>query len=402
VTDLAAATPRYAAKKEAILAAATADLNARGAKGMTLAGVAGRVGLITSSVTYYFRKKEDLAVAVLLRGVETLDGLAAAAGEAPTAEARVFRFLDLYLDLNRRMRMGEACPLPWFNEIPALKPAQREPATEAFAAMFRRVRSLFSGPEFEGLSRLDRNARTHLLLEQAFWTRGWLHRYDVEDYGRVRDRMFDILVNGLAAPGRTWAPGPAPAAPVGDPAREEFLKAASRLMNQRGYRGASVEDISAELNVTKGSFYHHLDAKDDLVEACVRRSLDALRTVQMTVRAGPGTAWDKLTTAVAALVALQVSDYGPLLRNSVLSSLPPDLERSLADQYATLNLRSASLVADGVVDGSLRPVDPMIAAQMIAATLSGGATLPLWAPGVTVEAAPEAFARPLFVGVLQP
>ena len=46
-----------------------------------------------------------------------------------------------------------------------------------------------------------------------------------------------------------------------------FLKAATRQINEHGYRGASVDRISASLNVTKGAFYHHNEAKDDLVAA---------------------------------------------------------------------------------------------------------------------------------------
>ncbi len=45
------ATERYARKKEAILAAATAVLNRQGVRGMTLADVAARVGLIGAAST---------------------------------------------------------------------------------------------------------------------------------------------------------------------------------------------------------------------------------------------------------------------------------------------------------------------------------------------------------------
>lgn len=395
-----AATPRYAAKKEAVLAAATRELNVRGVAGMTLAEVAARVGLNTTSVTYYYRRKEDLAAAVLLRGVETFESLVADAAEARTPEERLHRFLDRFLELSRKVRTGEASPLPWFSEIPALKEPHRARATEAFSTMFRRVRGLFDGAAFADLDRTARNARTHLLLEQAFWTNGWIGGYDPEDHPRVRDRMFDILVHGLAGPSRTWRPVPLEPRPVPpDPGREEFLKAATRLMNQRGYRGASVEEISASLNVTKGAFYHHLDAKDDLVAACVRRSLDTLRGVQLSVRSGGGSCWDQLCSAVAGLVELQLSPYGPLLRSSVISALPGEVGDGLADAYARLSLRSASLVADGIVEGSIRPVDPMIAAQMVAAALNGGATLATWAPGVTASRAADLFARPLFTGV---
>ena len=48
-----AATARYAAKKEAILSAATTILNRQGVKGMTLAGVATEVGVITTSLTLF-------------------------------------------------------------------------------------------------------------------------------------------------------------------------------------------------------------------------------------------------------------------------------------------------------------------------------------------------------------
>ena len=66
---------RYTRKKDAIISAATGILNRRGVKGMTLADVAAAVDLSTTSVTYYFKKKEDMAVACFLRGIEWFDRL---------------------------------------------------------------------------------------------------------------------------------------------------------------------------------------------------------------------------------------------------------------------------------------------------------------------------------------
>ena len=60
--------------------------------------------------------------------------------------------------------------------------------------------------------------------------------------------------------------------PVPAGASDAFLQAATFLINEQGYRGASVEKISARLNVTKGSFYHYNDNKDDLVANCFERS----------------------------------------------------------------------------------------------------------------------------------
>ena len=54
-------------KREAILVAAAQEFNQHGIKGATLEGVASRVGLLKASVNYYYRRKEDLAAAAMVR-----------------------------------------------------------------------------------------------------------------------------------------------------------------------------------------------------------------------------------------------------------------------------------------------------------------------------------------------
>src|ERR1700744_1289519 len=110
----AASTDRFARKKEAIIAAATGILNRRGVKGMTLADVAASVDLLTTSVTYYFKKKEDLAVECFLASIDRFDTLISAALGAPDPREKLHRFLALYLDLNRRIRLAEEAPLAAF------------------------------------------------------------------------------------------------------------------------------------------------------------------------------------------------------------------------------------------------------------------------------------------------
>src|SRR3546814_20102251 len=54
-------TKRFRAKRDAIPAAAAETINTQSAKGMTSDDVARRVGLNTTSVTYYFKRKDDHA-----------------------------------------------------------------------------------------------------------------------------------------------------------------------------------------------------------------------------------------------------------------------------------------------------------------------------------------------------
>ncbi len=400
----ARSTDRFQKKREAILDTSTILLNEHGVKGLTLAVAASAVDLSTTSVTYYFKRKDDLAAACIMRGLDWLLAAVETALAEATPQARLHKLLELYLERLRLTAVGEAPSLPALSDIRALNNPQRTEVFEAFMRLFRKVRSLFEAPDFAWLGRGRRTARTHMLLEQLFWAAVWLKKYDPEDYGRIRERMYDILVGGLAAEGAAWGPTPIPLADLAaregpEMSRETFLLAATRLINSRGYRGASVDKISAELNVTKGSFYHHNDAKDDLVVACFDRTFDVMRRVQRLAMAIDGDQWARISSAAAALAEYQLSEYGPLLRTSALSALPSEIREEQVAHSNRVSDRFASMISDGIAEGSIRPVDPFIGAQMLNATLNAGAELGFWVNGVTQKAAPAVFARPALMGI---
>jgi AcrR family transcriptional regulator len=110
--NVARSTDRFARKRDAILDAATEILNRKGVRGLTLGAAAAAVGLSTTSVTYYFKRKDDLAAACLMRGIVWLQGAAEEALRAPTPEARLRRLLELYLERVRQAVVGEAPPQP--------------------------------------------------------------------------------------------------------------------------------------------------------------------------------------------------------------------------------------------------------------------------------------------------
>jgi AcrR family transcriptional regulator len=400
-----AATARYARKKKAIVAAASDILNHQGVKGMTLAGVASRVGLITTSVTYYFKKKEDLAVACFLDGIARFDELATDALRMHGAQARVHRLLEAWLDLRRRIAAGAAPAIAVFNDIRALQKPQRGVVLQAYMRFFDKIREMFVAPELAWLDAQARTARAQILTEQIFWAVAWLPRYDLEDYDRICERMYDIFVHGLAAPGRRWKPQPLVLDSVLEPAaqeltpRETFLIAATRLINEQGYRGASVEKISARLNVTKGSFYHHHEAKDDLVVDCFKRSFEVMRRVQRAVGGGDQDELTKLATAASALVDYQLSRRGPLLRTSALTALPEQICLQMVEASNRVSDRFASMISDGIACGSVRAVDPYIAAQMLTATLNASAEIRWWIPDVDRAHAPALYAKPVLTGI---
>jgi AcrR family transcriptional regulator len=216
--------------------------------------------------------------------------------------------------------------------------------------------------------------------------------------------MSDILIGGLAGPASAWGgtaldQALAEAPDAGDSTQEAFLSAATALINELGYRGASVDRISARLNVTKGSFYHHNPNKEDLISACFERTFALTRRMQLTARAAEGSGWDKLCAVARALVCYQFSERGPLLRMSAWSELPDDIREQKFNAINQLGQRFVGFMVDGMQDGSIRPLDQPLAAQLVSSMINASVVLARWVPDITAENAVELFVKPLFLGL---
>lgn len=398
-----APTKKFHKRKDMILRAAVDVLNQRGVKGMTLANVADRLDLVPTAVMYYFRSKEELAASCFHRSIEVYESLLDKAERGKNAREAIELFVKEFFEHRRRIAIGEAEQMAVFNDVRAL----HDPGVgKAYEGMFRRVRGLLmKSRDFTKLERVDCNARTHLLLSQLFWSVVWIKNFDPEDYGRLAEHVLDILLNGLARNRGDWKPVTlplhAPASSDGsNEARETFLRAATVLINEQGYLGASVQKISERLNVTKGAFYHHNEAKDDLVEACFARTLEIMRHAQREAAAATKTGYANLAAVCAALLHYQLEGSAPLLRTSALTSVPENIHKQLILEFERVSGRFSLVCSEGIADGSLRPVNASIAAQMITAMINASAELHFWAPGVTAQNGAAIYARPLFEGLL--
>ena len=354
-----------------------------------------------TGVIYYFRNKEALACACFRKALERYEALIAEGLGEAGPRPRIERFTAAFFEFKRRVAAGEAEQVAVFNDVRALNSAA---VNEAYVAMFRHARELLDGPGETRLPPTHRNARAHLLLSEMFWAVAWLRDFEPADYGRAGARAAAILTQGLAAPGAAW-PRPQPLdlthADDRDAAAspELFLRAATQLINAEGYHGASVERISAALNVSKGAFYHHNETKDELVVACFQRAFDIMWRAIRAAEAGGGSGLEVLVSASATLVAHQLGGAAPLLRTSALTTVPESIQPRLMAKFDRLSNRFASILSDGVADGSIRPVNARIAAQMVMATVNSSAYLAAWAPGLGRDQVVEAYVRPALLGL---
>jgi AcrR family transcriptional regulator len=395
-------TQRFEKKREAILDAAAQLFNHKGVRGATLADVARSVALITNSVTYYYRKKEDLASACFLRTIDVLNDLSDSAAAEADPRDRVITLLRLYAGLLAQIACGDRAAMMFFNDIRAMRSPHTEVVFDAYTDMFRRMRALLPQCGRDTGTRAALNAKAHVLVSTIHSMRLWMDRYEIEDYPAVAERVANILIHGLGSAEMRWSPPPLPRdkpASMSEVSAESFLRAATFLINEQGYRGASVEKISARLHVTKGSFYHHNDNKDDLVANCFARSFDVTRRTQNAAAALDAGGWTKLTATAAELVRYQLSEEGPLLRSTALSALPEGIRHELVATMNRLSLRYTNFIIDGIADGSLRPVDQVIAAHLVSSVVDAAAELQRWVPTADSHNGAALFARPLFLGL---
>ena len=400
-------TARFQEKREAILGAAASLFNELGVKGATLSGIAASVGLVTNSVTYYYRKKEDLATACFLRSIDVIDAIVSTAAQEATVGARIQRFFLEYVTLLAQVETGEKSALVVFNDLRALPEPHLETVFGAYTDLFRRIRALLKGNETAGLTRDELNARTHIVISVINWVRAWMWRYEPDEYPRIASRVVDILLNGIPAADVAWQETAGEASWMLDTGSNDtadaFLRAATDLVNEQGYRGASVDRISARLNVTKGSFYHHNDNKQDLISACFDRTFGVVRRALVLAEEATGSGWDRACAAARVLVRYQLSEHGPLLRSSATSALPDEAHRERVRRtMIQMTERMVCVLVDGMMDRSIRPVDPSITAQIAIGLINAAAELRRWVPGATRDNAVDLYARPMFLGLLCP
>jgi AcrR family transcriptional regulator len=406
-SEVTVTTKRYKEKREALLSAASNLINEKGVIGTTLSEVGATVGLIKNSLTYYFRRKEDLAEACFERAIDIYDGLIADASNQSTIRSRVTELIRAYVGLHAAISQGVHSPVVMFHEIRALPEPQRSNVLARYTSMYRRMREILNTSETSEWPREHLNARTFLLISYLNGIRPLVAGYEPEDYPRLVKTFSDIALNGINSSQSQWAP-------IGLElewltqlkdlgSSSQFLRAATELINEQGYAGASVNRIAEKLNLTKGGFYYYINNRDDLIAQCFERSIDTIRKAVTVTESYQDTEWDRLCSIVRGLVRFQLSAEGPLLRSTANSALPEPDHRARANQaLGRINERISGVILSALSAGSVRAVDSSLAARTILIGVIAAAELRRWVKSADEENSGNLYARPILQGLLCP
>jgi AcrR family transcriptional regulator len=151
--------------------------------------------------------------------------------------------------------------------------------------------------------------------------------------------------------------------------RDELLDVAQRLFALHGYDGTSVNQIIAELGVSKGAFYHYFTSKEDLVEALACRFAKATAAQADELLRDPTMdAFSKLTAFMLTMrrhkvenVAELRATFEPLFRAENLQ-LYEKTHRAVTDVVRPILTR---IIVEGVAEQTFETPDPESAAETI-------------------------------------
>ncbi|WP_047241338.1 TetR/AcrR family transcriptional regulator [Corynebacterium epidermidicanis] len=123
---------------------------------------------------------------------------------------------------------------------------------------------------------------------------------------------------------------------TGEQRREQLISIGRTLFAERGFDGASVEEVAARAEVSKPVVYEHFGGKEGLYSAVVDRDMQALEQT-MTQSLAQGTARQRIESAVLALLTFieENSDGFQILVRDM--SQPADPQSGLSPRtYSTL------------------------------------------------------------------
>ncbi len=152
--------------------------------------------------------------------------------------------------------------------------------------------------------------------------------------------------------------------------REAVLRMAAQVFNEKGYMAATLDEVAERLHVTKPTLYYYVKNKDEILFECVRIGLTMLQDAITEVGASGGTALDKLVAAMHKYTEIVTMDFGMCLIRVGEDPLPPESQHKLRRIKAAIDLEFRELIRQGIVEGTIAPCDPKLAAFTLAGALS--------------------------------
>ena len=157
--------------------------------------------------------------------------------------------------------------------------------------------------------------------------------------------------------------------------RDEILRAAAQIFQEKGYHAASMQDIAEAVDLKKGSLYHYVSSKQEILLVLLDEGLDLIIERLQAVEAQDLSPSQKLRRAMQAYLSF-------LAENRSLSSVLILEHRSLEPEFIDLNIPRRDrieqiwreIIEEGVSCGELQSQKPALTAKALLGVLNWAIT----------------------------
>lgn len=156
-----------------------------------------------------------------------------------------------------------------------------------------------------------------------------------------------------------------------DERRTSILDAAQKLFFERGWDDVTIADVLTEAGISKGGFYHHFAAKEDLLDGVIGRfTFEALAAAEAARAATSGNALARFNAFLAETNRWK-AEQGPLLKFYVDVLLLPGND-VLFDRIQAAGIAAAKpivldMINHGVDEGTFDVPDAVLVTETIMA-----------------------------------
>lgn len=157
-----------------------------------------------------------------------------------------------------------------------------------------------------------------------------------------------------------------------DQKREAVLRSAVRMFNLHGFHAASLDEVAANLRISKPTIYRYLGNKEQVLLECVTRGLEMLQAAATEAQSEDGTGLKRLARFLRRYAEINMDDFGRCVIRTDDAALSPEGRTHFRTLKSKIDEAMRKLISEGVADGSIAPLD----VKMTAFTLAGALNWP--------------------------
>jgi AcrR family transcriptional regulator len=379
---------QHEVKLQTILSESARLFNFQGTRATTLGDIARSIGLTKTSLYYYARNKEELVYQCYLASCDAGDEIMAEASQgAETGLQCLCNFVKIFFARWEEINQGQRPHTAMLIEIPTLADQHRKEIETRVEKHFKTMLKFIKrGIKDGSISDCAPIPTTQAFLAIVYWSYVWFGSVPIEKRPGAIKQLLSLIKGGISETTYQFNEINFPVLETRLPAgfdrdqqneikRSAFLQVGSQMFNERGYMGASLDDVAEQLDVTKGAFYYHIKNKEDLLYQCFKRTLELID--DMIERAGNDgqNGAEKVELVLRYLFNVQLSEDGPLIAYRCLPSLSMERRNEVLQQTRASSEQLGKFISEGIKDGSIHDVNPAIIENAIAGTIDA-------APGI--------------------